>query len=130
MSKSHHCGHGRCGVCGDAGEARRDREEDAARADEREDPDPRRTLRTNDAIDRADGPALMSPQCDRETCATWRPCPACRSTRRCRACGTGFLELRLHRSGALIPTCDECGEQWIDAAAAELLDRYVAGGGT
>ena len=36
MSHSHKNGHGRCGVCGDAGEARREREADAARADERE----------------------------------------------------------------------------------------------
>jgi len=36
MSRSHKDGHGRCGACGDDGEARRDREDDAARADERE----------------------------------------------------------------------------------------------
>jgi hypothetical protein len=34
VSKSHHCGHGRCGVCGDAGEARRAREDEAAKIDE------------------------------------------------------------------------------------------------
>lgn len=46
MSRSRHqksCGRG-CGVCGDAGEARRARELDAHRADEREDPDPERSL--------------------------------------------------------------------------------------
>lgn len=54
MSRSHSCGHGRCGVCGDAGAARRLREEDAALADEREDPDPRGTAKLDAALARAD----------------------------------------------------------------------------
>lgn len=45
MSRSYHCGHGRCLVCGDDGAARRAREEDASRVDKREDPDPERAVR-------------------------------------------------------------------------------------
>lgn len=43
MSSSHKDGHGRCVTCGDEGEARRKREADAQRADDREPADVRRT---------------------------------------------------------------------------------------
>lgn len=70
-----------CGVCGDAGEERREREEDARRADEREDPDPQAEMRADEALARADAPALISPLCDRMYCAAWRPCVPCRKKR-------------------------------------------------
>lgn len=57
---------------------REQREEDAQRADEREDPNPRETLKADDAVARADEPCLHTALCDREQCARWRPCVACR----------------------------------------------------
>lgn len=77
MSRSDHDGHGRCGTCGDAGAPRRAREDDAAAADEREDPDPRQTAHADAKIDRADEPAGLSEDCLRETCQRWRPCTPC-----------------------------------------------------
>lgn len=79
MSRSEHgskCGRG-CGICADRSATRRAREDEAARIDEREDPDPRDTLHIDAALERADAPAMMSPQCDRERCATWRVCAPC-----------------------------------------------------
>jgi hypothetical protein len=44
--------------------------------------------------------------------------------RRCRECGTGTIRpLAKVPSTVAIPTCDHCGNEWINAETAEALDQ-------
>ena len=77
MSRSHHDGHGRCGVCGDAGESRRKRESAWWLADERELGDVSHDMLVDERLAYADSAFRASPDCDRETCMRWKPCRQC-----------------------------------------------------